>query len=88
MSGIVLGSGAGDSMQYIEPSAAVPLNNELGVARAEAAAAEEAVLWQLTGSVVDQLSELQAALDVVVWLDVVSARCALLVCNSACCYEI
>lgn len=63
--GILLGASDSGGMQYIEPPAAVPLNNELGAARAEAAAAEEAVLWRLTGRLADVDADLQRALDVV-----------------------
>ena len=63
--GILLGASESGGMQYIEPPAAVPLNNELAAARAEAAAAEEAVLWRLTGRVADIDADLQRALDVV-----------------------
>lgn len=70
--GVVLGSGVG--VQYVEPGAAVPLNNDLAAARAEALTAEEAVLWQLTGLVIDHHAELAGLLAAVVWLDVASAR--------------
>jgi len=43
----------------------VPLNNELAAARGEAAAAEENVMWQLTGQVIDNLADMQAALAIV-----------------------
>jgi hypothetical protein len=43
----------------------VPLNNELAAARGEAAAAEEKVMWQLTGQVIDNLADMQAALAIV-----------------------
>lgn len=39
------------------------LNNELAAARGEAGAAEENVLWQLTGQVIDNLEDIQRALD-------------------------
>ena len=48
---------------YIEPPSAVALNYELAAARGEAAAAEENVLWQLTGQVSDNLEDIQKALD-------------------------
>ena len=48
---------------YIEPPSAVPLNNELAAVRGEAAAAEDNVLWQLTGQVIDNLDDIQTALD-------------------------
>lgn len=57
----MLGSAPGGGILYIEPSAAVALNNELGAARAEAQAAEETVLWDLTGLVMGALDELQDA---------------------------
>ena len=63
--GITLGSSASGGIVYIEPSAALPLNNELGAARAEAAAAEEAVRWQLTGLLADVDGDLGLALDTV-----------------------
>lgn len=50
---------------YIEPTAAVPLNNDLAAARGEAYAAEESVLWRLTGSVMEVLDSLQHNLDLV-----------------------
>lgn len=49
----------------MEPPAAVPLNNELAAAKGEAAAAEEAVMWRLTGLISDNLTDVQAALDAV-----------------------
>jgi hypothetical protein len=61
--GLILGTGPG--IVYVEPPAAVPLNNELAAARGEAAAAEEAVLWKLTGQVADAADTLQQALDAV-----------------------
>lgn len=63
--GILLGSGGGGSVLYLEPPAAVPLNNELAAARGEAFAAEEAVLWRLTGLVVDVSEDMQRLLDTV-----------------------
>lgn len=48
---------------YIEPPSAVPLNNELAAARGEAAAAEDNVLWHLTGQIIDNLEDVQRALD-------------------------
>ena len=41
----------------------MPLNNELAAVRGEAAAAEDNVLWQLTGQVIDNLEDIQSALD-------------------------
>jgi len=69
---VVLGTGAG--VVYVEPRAAVGLNNDLSAAQAEAMAAEEAVLWRLTGLIIDRHVELAALLDSVVWLDVAAAR--------------
>ena len=63
--GILLGSSPGGGAFYIEPPSAVPLNNDLAAARGEAAAAEENVLWQLTGQIIDNHHDLQAALDLV-----------------------
>ena len=40
----------------------MPLNNELAAVRGEAAAAEDNVLWQLTGQVIDNLEDMQRAL--------------------------
>lgn len=51
----------------MEPPSAVPLNNELAAARGEAAAAEDNVLWKLTGQVIDNLEDMQRALDNVSW---------------------
>lgn len=48
---------------YIEPPSAVPLNNELAAVRGEAAAAEDNVLWQLTGQIIDNVEDMQRALD-------------------------
>ena len=58
----------------MEPPAAVPLNNGLAAARGEMYAAEEAVLWVLTGRVADVRHAVEASLDAVVWLDGVAAR--------------
>ena len=57
----------------MEPPSAVPLNNELAAVRGEAAAAEENVLWKLTGQVIDNLEDMQRALDNVSWLAHVSS---------------
>ena len=63
--GILLGTSPGGGNYYVEPPSAVPLNNDLGAARGEAAAAEEAVMWKLTGQISDDLEDIQAALDTV-----------------------
>lgn len=47
----MLGSSVGGGMLFIEPGQVVTLNNELAAARAEAMAAEESVLWELSGRV-------------------------------------
>ena len=72
--GILLGSGPGGTVWYIESAAVVPLNNELAAAKAELTVAEEAVLWKLTGKVGDLEADLEHALHAVVWLDSVAAR--------------
>nr|BAD42336.1 DNA mismatch repair protein Mut2-like protein [Nannochloris bacillaris] len=72
--GILLGSGPGGTSWYVEPAAAVPLNNELTGAKGELTTAEEAVLWKLTGKVGDLEADLEHALHAVVWLDSVAAR--------------
>lgn len=69
---VLLGTATGT--MYLESPAAVPINNELAGARGEAAAAEEAVLWQLTGRVQDCASVLRATLNVIVWLDGLVAK--------------
>lgn len=76
--GVVLGTGTG--VQYVEPGAAVPLNNDLAAARGEALAAEEAVLWQLTGLIIDHHGVLADLLSSVVWLDGISARHRCVLC--------
>jgi len=57
----------------------VPLNNELAAARGEAAAAEENVMWQLTGQIIDNLADMQAALAIVSARPDASRAC----CNAA-----
>lgn len=61
--GVMLGSSGG--VLYLEPPAAVPLNNELAAARGEANAAEEAVLWRVTGLIVDAEEDVRRALELV-----------------------
>ena len=55
----------GGGTYYLEPQSAVPLNNELGAARAITQAAEESVMWRLTGMISDAQDEIQEALDAV-----------------------
>ena len=57
--------GSGRGFQYIEPQAAVSLNNELAAARGEMFAAEEEVLWKLTGQLADYMEDIERALQVV-----------------------
>lgn len=63
--GVVLGGGGPGGALYLEPPAAVPLNNELAAARGEAYAALEAVLWRLTGLVADAEADARRALETV-----------------------
>lgn len=55
---------AGGGLMYVEPPAAVSLNNELAAARGECYGAEEEVLWDLTGQMMGVLDELQAMYEV------------------------
>jgi dsDNA-specific endonuclease/ATPase MutS2 len=70
--GVLLGSAPG--LRFIEPASAVQANNDLGAARAEADAAEEDVLWRLSGLLMGRLAEAEGALEGVAWLDEVCAR--------------
>jgi len=70
--GVLLGSAPG--LRFIEPASAVQANNELGAARAEADAAEDDVLWRLSGLLMGRLPEVEAAFEGVAWLDGVCAR--------------
>ena len=63
--GMLLGSSPGGGILYVEPPAAAPLNNELAAARGESYAAEEAILWRVTGVVMQHVDSLQHALDTV-----------------------
>ena len=65
--GVVLGMMSSGAATYIEPNAAVPLNNERSVLRAEMWAAEEEVLWKLTGQLADDMDDVGRALDVVIF---------------------
>ena len=49
----------------MEPPAAVALNNERGAAKSQVITAEEAVLWRLTGLIIDSAPSLQHALEMV-----------------------
>lgn len=51
-------------MLYVEPPAAVPLNNELGAAKAMAASAEEDVLYALSGRLMGVEVEAEQCLQV------------------------
>lgn len=46
-------------MVFIEPEAVVGFNNDLVAARAEALAAEEEVLWKLTGQLLGVIEQVQ-----------------------------
>ncbi len=59
---------AGGSAYYMEPPAAVALNNERGAARSQVITAEENVLWRLTGLIIDSAPSLQHALEMVRYL--------------------
>ena len=63
--GMVLGGSSSAGVLYVEPQAAVPLNNDLAAARGEAYAAVESVLWSLTGLIADAEDDMQHALDTV-----------------------
>ena len=63
--GMVLGGSSAAGVLYVEPQAAVPLNNDLAAARGEAYAAVESVLWSLTGLIADAEDDMQHALDTV-----------------------
>ena len=63
--GMLLGSSPGGGMMYIEPASCVPINNELAAARGKAKAAEEAVLWRLTGGIADEMANIEACYHLV-----------------------
>ena len=63
--GMLLGSSPGGGTMYIEPHRAVSLNNDLAAARGKARAAEEAVLWRLTGAVAEAMDGVQSCLATV-----------------------
>jgi dsDNA-specific endonuclease/ATPase MutS2 len=62
---VVLHVTPGSSTAYVEPQAAIPLNNSLAAARGEAYAATEAVLWKLSGLVMEVVDSLNHILEVV-----------------------
>ncbi|EFJ16942.1 hypothetical protein SELMODRAFT_421325 [Selaginella moellendorffii] len=72
--GLLLQSSAGGLVSYVEPSAAVALNNSLSQARADAAQAEYRVLDDLTTKLRPSLSNFSFTLDIVADFDVVLAR--------------
>ncbi|CAG9467565.1 unnamed protein product [Pedinophyceae sp. YPF-701] len=71
--GLVLGP-AGAGMSYVEPRAAVPLNEELQAAAQAVSAAETEVLMGLSAAAAACSQDLTQALDAVVWLDATVAR--------------
>eukprot|EP00850_Spirogloea_muscicola_P002878 SM000011S19056 [mRNA] locus=s11:655516:663035:+ [translate_table: standard] len=72
--GLLLQSGAGGASMYIEPTAAVPLNNELASAKEDEAKSELAVLDALSLKLRKDIDDIQFVLDTVVKVDVVVAR--------------
>jgi dsDNA-specific endonuclease/ATPase MutS2 len=72
--GVVLGWDVDGTVAYVEPTAAVPLNNRLEELLGELAQAEEEVLMELTEAVLESLDVLEALLATVAWLDVALAR--------------
>ena len=54
-----LGQSPGGGLVYLEPPGVVGLNNDLLAARAEAMAAEEAVLWDLSARLMGVLEEVE-----------------------------
>lgn len=71
---MLLGSAPGGSIVYVEPPGVVPLNNELGAARAMAESAEDDVLQDLTGRLMGVLIEGEQSLEVIGLLDVLAAK--------------
>eukprot|EP00879_Flechtneria_rotunda_P017603 GHRR01018453.1.p1 GENE.GHRR01018453.1~~GHRR01018453.1.p1 ORF type:complete len:365 (+),score=118.66 GHRR01018453.1:674-1768(+) len=68
--GVMLGSSVGGGMVFIEPAQIVSLNNELAAARAEAMAAEESVLWELSGRLMGVIVDVEtvSAVDVDIYI--------------------
>jgi len=71
---LVVGTSTGGSVSYVEPQAAVPINNELLQAHGFESAAEEQVLWKLTGEIEESFEDLQVTLQTVCWLDGITAK--------------
>uniref|UniRef100_A0A1D1XPS1 MutS2 protein n=1 Tax=Anthurium amnicola TaxID=1678845 RepID=A0A1D1XPS1_9ARAE len=71
--GLLLSSGPG-AESFIEPLIAVQLNDELQLARALVAKAEEDVLSGLTDKMVPELDDIRSLLYAIIQLDVVFAR--------------
>eukprot|EP00850_Spirogloea_muscicola_P004241 SM000018S03606 [mRNA] locus=s18:218290:225210:- [translate_table: standard] len=72
--GLLLQSGAGGASMYIEPTAAVPLNNELASAKEDESKSELAVLDALSHKLRSHVDDIHFVLDTVVKVDVVVAR--------------
>jgi hypothetical protein len=75
--GLLIGSG-GDGSLFVEPPAAVSLNNKLTEARRAAIAAEDAVRKAITERLAPWLDDITAAMETLVKVDVFAsrARCA------------
>ncbi|CAN6466157.1 unnamed protein product [Victoria cruziana] len=71
--GLLLGGGSG-AESFVEPISAVPLNNELEQARNLAAKAELDVLYKLTQKMQADIEELYRLFDLVVQMDMITAR--------------
>ena len=69
---VLLGGGGG--VRYWEPPGLVSLNNALSAARAEAAAAEDAARFALSGAVAEKFSDLEQAFEFVLLCDLAAAR--------------
>ncbi len=64
---MLLGTSQGGGVVYVEPPAAVPLNNELAAARGEAYSAADDVLFSLTGKLMGVLPEVEETYKVCSW---------------------
>lgn len=75
--GLLIGSG-GDGSLFVEPPAAVSLNNKLAEARRAATVAEDAVRKAITERLAPWLDDITAAMETLVKVDVIAsrARCA------------